>query len=256
MITKILLKLIPPPGRKEVLFIPYNSLEDAIRSVPDILKQKNIPVGIEFMERDIIKIVEDYTGKEIPHHDYNAFLMIIVEGETEDEIHEMAEQLGEICLNRGAVDIFIPGSERAKRNLLEMREKFYPSICNYGTPEIIDAVVPRSRIAEFINRVNKLGAEMGITLVNYGHAGDGNVHLHPLRPDGDDADEKIEELTVKIFETTVAFGGTISGEHGLGIVKKTYFPIAASQAKIDLMKRIKLAFDPNNIMNPGKLLDL
>jgi len=255
VITKILLRLIPPPGRREVLFIPFTCLDDAIKSVPDILKSETLPVGLEFMEQDIIKMVEQYTGKEIPLHDYGAYLMIIVEADSEDEIHRIAKHLGEICLSHGAVDVFMPGSERAKRNLLELREKFYPTVCHFGKPEIIDTVVPRSRIADFISKVKELAADYDLPLIGYGHAGDGNVHLHPMS-DGTEATEtKIKELLTKIFEVGVSLGGTISGEHGLGMVKKGYLPIAADKAKLGLMKRIKHAFDPNNIMNPGKVFD-
>lgn len=255
VITKILLRLIPPPGKREVLFIPFNSLDDAIKSVPDILKSGTLPVGLEFMEQDIIKMVEQYTGKEIPLHDYNAYLMIIVEAENEDEIHRIAKHLGEICLSHGAVDVFMPGGERAKRNLLELREKFYPTVCHFRNPEIIDVVVPRSRIADFIRKAQELAASYDLPLISYGHAGDGNVHMHPMS-DGTEATEtKIKELLTKIFKVGVSLGGTISGEHGLGIVKKGYLPIAADKAKLGLMKRIKQAFDPNNIMNPGKVFD-
>jgi glycolate oxidase len=255
VITKILLRLIPPPGRREVLFIPYNSLDDAIKSVPDILKSGTLPVGLEFMEQDIIKMVEQYTGKEIPLHDYDAYLMIIVEADSEEEIHRIAGHLSEICLSHGAVDVFMPGSERAKRNLLELREKFYPAVCHFGTPEIIDAVVPRSRIADFIRKVKELATNYDLPLIGYGHAGDGNVHLHPMSDGTEAMETKIKELLTKIFEVGVSLGGTISGEHGLGMVKKGYLPIAANKAKLGLMQRIKQAFDPNNIMNPGKVFD-
>jgi glycolate oxidase len=253
VITRILLRLIPPPGRREVLFIPYSSLDDAIKSVPDILKAGILPVGLEFMEQDIIKMVEQYTGKEIPLHDYDAFLMIIVEADSEDEIHHIADHLGKICLSHGAVDIFMPGSERAKRQLLELREKFYPAVCHFGTPEIVDAVVPRSRIADFVKKVKEMASSYGIPLISYGHAGDGNVHLHPMRDNTQETETKIKELLTKIFEVGVSLGGTISGEHGLGMVKKGYLPIAADKTKLGLMQRIKQAFDPNNIMNPGKV---
>ncbi len=262
VITSIILKLIPPPGKREVLFIPFNSLEDAISSVPEILKAGILPVGMEFMERDIVSLVEEFTGKEMPLHDHNAFLMIIVEAMNDEEFQAIATQISEICLAKGAVDVFIPPSERAKRSLLELREKFYPSVCHSGSPEIVDAVVPRNQIAVFIRRVKEAAREIGVPLMSYGHAGDGNVHLHPMLQGTPDSEERIEsekrvkKLFVRIFEIAVSLGGTISGEHGLGTVKKGYLPIAFPPEKIELMKRIKRAFDPANIMNPGKLLDM
>ncbi|MBN1862156.1 MAG: FAD-binding protein [Dehalococcoidales bacterium] len=256
VITKVLLRLIPPPGKREVLFIPFNSLEDAIGAVPDILKGDNLPVGLEFMEQDIIKMVEEYTGQEVPLHEHQAFLMIIVEAASDDEIQRIAGRLGEVCLDHGAVDVFLPGSERAKRRLLELREKFYSTVCHFGTPAIVDAVVPRSRIAEFIAKVKEIAQRYQVPLVSYGHAGDGNVHLHPMSDGTKKSVAKIEKMLVEIFQVGVACGGTISGEHGLGLVKKEYLPIAADKSKLALMRRIKLAFDPNNIMNPGKVIDM
>jgi glycolate oxidase len=256
VITKVMLRLIPPPGRREILFVPFNSLHDAIKSVPDILKERVLPVGIEFMERDIINMVEQYTGKEIPLHGYEAFLMIIVEADSEDEIHQISSQIGEVCLNHGAVDVFIPGSERAKRRLLESREKFYHVIQHFGMTDIADVVVPRSRIAEFVELAKGIANEYRIPLVAYGHAGDGNVHLHHMGQETDKAEDKIKEILTKIYEVGVSLGGTISGEHGLGFAKKGYLHMAADKDKLELMKRVKRAFDPNNIMNPGKIFDL
>jgi len=256
VITKIMLRLITPPGRREILFIPFHRLCDAIRCVPDILKERILPIGIEFMERDIINMVEQYTGKEIPLHDYEAFLMIIVEADSEDEICRISECIGKVCLSHGAVDVFIPGSERAKRNLLEAREKFYHVIRHFGLLDIADVVVPRSRIAEFVEKIKEIAGECGIPIIAYGHAGDGNVHLHPMGQGIDKAEEKRKEALAKIYELGVSLGGTISGEHGLGFVKKGYLHMVADRNKIALMKRIKKAFDPNNIMNPGKVLDL
>ncbi len=256
LITKIILKLTTPPGRREILFIPFHNLHDAIGSVPDILKEKILPVGIEFMEKDIINMTEQYTGKEIPLHDYEAFLMIIVEAESEDEIHRIASHIGEICLSHGAVDVFIPGSERAKRNLLDAREKFYSVIGHFGMLDIADVVVPRSRIAEFVERTKRTASEHGLRLIAYGHAGDGNVHLHPLGAGKDKSVEKLRELLREIYEIGISLGGTISGEHGLGLAKKGYLHMVADKDKMDLLKRVKRAFDPNNIMNPGKVFDL
>ncbi len=256
VVTKVILKLITPPGRREILFIPFHNLYDAIRSVPDIFKQRILPVGIEFMERDIINMVEQYTGKEIPLHDYEAFLLIIVEADSEEEIHHIATHIGEVCLNHGAVDVFIPGSERAKRNLLEAREKFYSVIGHFGMLDIADVVVPRSRIAEFVERAKGIASKYEIPLLVYGHAGDGNVHLHPIKQRAGDCEEMVKQLLTEIYEVGISLGGTISGEHGLGFAKKAYLPMASDKNKMDLMKRVKRAFDPNNILNPGKIFDL
>jgi glycolate oxidase len=256
VITRVLLRLTTRPGQTEILFIPFHSLHEAIESVPDILARGILPVGIEFMQKDAIQMVEQFTGKEIPLHDHEAFLLILVEGADDDEIHRISSDIGEVCLSHGAVDVYIPGSERAKRNLMEAREKFYPAAVHLGILDIADVVVPRSRIADFMARAREIGEDYGIPLVACGHAGDGNVHLC-LMDDGLEIHrEKATELLTQIFKTGVSMGGTVSGEHGLGSIKKEYLALAYDEAEIGLMKRIKQAFDPNNIMNPGKVFDI
>ncbi len=154
----------------------------------------------------------------------------------------------------GAIDTFVPGSESAKRRLLEAREKFYTTLQHRGMLDIADVVVPRSEIAVFVEKVKEISRKYGIPVIAYGHAGDGNVHLHPMKQ-SEDKDAQVKELLAEIYEAGIALGGTISGEHGLGSDKKGYFPLAASKEKLALMKRLKQAFDPHNIMNPGKVLD-
>lgn len=256
VITRILLKLVPPPGKMEILFIPFNNLHDAICSVPDILKQGILPVGIEFMQRDIISMTEQYMSKEIPMHDYAAYLMIIVEGDDADEIQRWAEEIGKICLDDGAIDIFFAGSERIRSDLLEFRGKFYYALQHFGMLDFADVTVPRSKIAELVETVKRISEEYGIDIVAVGHAGDGNVHLAIMGKDKEGIEEKVQELFNRIFQVGVSLGGTISGEHGLGFAKKDYLHIAADASTVELMKRIKKAFDPNGIMNPGKIFDL
>jgi len=253
VIIKVLLKLITPPAKTEILFIPFHSLHAAISSVPDILRRGILPVGIEFMERDVINLAEQYTGKEIPHHNHEASLMIFVEGENDEEIRRQADEIGSICLNNGAVDVFMPTGSRAKRNLLEVREKFYYALQHFGILDLADVVVPRSNIAKFVETAHRMGEEHQIPIIALGHAGDGNVHLNLMGHTKDKDEPAVKDLLNKLCQVGVSLGGTISGEHGLGFAKKDYLHIADSAGKIELMKRIKRAFDPNGIMNPGKI---
>jgi len=257
VVTKIILKLTTPPERREVLFIPFNRLQDAIQAVPDILRHKITPVGIEFMERDIIQIVEKNLDREIPFHDYEAFLMIIIEGESEDEILEDAHRIEEVCLRNGAVDVFVPGSERAKRELLEARERFYPALKQTGPLETADVVVPRSKIPEFVKRAKEIALKHEMPILAFGHAGDGNVHLMLLGKDmaEDTWKRKLPHVFEDIYRVGASLGGVISGEHGIGFDKKNYLTMTMDRELIELMKRIKKAFDPNNILNPGKIFD-
>jgi glycolate oxidase len=253
VISKVLLRLVTPPGKTEILFIPFHNLHAAISSVPDILQRGILPVGIEFMEKDIINLAEQYTGKEIPLHDHEAFLMIFLEGENDDEIHRQANEIGSICLNNGAVDVFMPVGSRARKNLLEVREKLYYALQHFGMLDFADIVVPRSNIAEFVETAHRMGEEHRVPIIALGHAGDGNVHLALMGQARGEDEPMVKDLLNKLCRVGVSLGGTISGEHGLGFAKKDYLTIADSAGKIELMKRIKRAFDPNGIMNPGKI---
>jgi len=258
VITKVILKLTTKPAKREVLFAPFTSLQNAIDAVPEILRLKMTPIGIEFMERSIIEISEKYLDREIPYHQYDAFLMLIMDGESEDEIYEYFSDVEEICRQHGAIECLVPGSERAKRRLLDAREKFYHAIKRYAPMELVDVVVPRSKIAEFVRRVKEISEEHRTPIIVYGHAGDGNVHLHPvcLNMSRAEWDKRLPQILRDIYHAGVSFGGAISGEHGIGLDKKAYLPIQMDEALLNLMKNIKQAFDPNNILNPGKIFDL
>jgi len=258
VVTKVTLKLTTKAAKGEMLFVPFMNLQNAIDAVPEILRLKMVPIGIEFMERSIIEIVEKHLDKELPYHDYEAFLMIIMEGESEDEIYEYFDKVEGICKQHGAIDTMIPGSERAKRKLLDAREKFYTAISRFAPMEIVDVVVPRSEIAKFVRRVKEIAEEYKVPVVGYGHAGDGNVHLHPMcvNMSREEWGRRLPHLMSDIYRAGVSFGGAISGEHGIGFDKKAYLPIQMDNAHLSIIKAIKTAFDPNNILNPGKIFDL
>lgn len=253
VITRAILKLIASPGTRDLLFVPFNQLKTAIRCVPAILKANILPIGIEFMEQDILRMVEENTGLKIPVPGYPAYLMIFVESANQDEFLIQAERIGEICLAHEAADIFIPVTDESKHTLLEAREKFYPTVQHIGFLELADTVVPRSRVADFVEKIKELSLKYDIRIMTYGHAGDGNVHLHPIGSSADPA--RMQALMNEIYHAAIDMGGTISGEHGLGIDKMGYLPMAIGQDTLDLMKRIKSAFDPHGILNPGKVLE-
>jgi len=257
VITKIILRLTTKMARREVLFAPFPNLQNAIDAVPEILRLKTPPTGIEFMERGIIEIAEKHLAIELPYHEHEAFLMIIMEGETEDEITDYFSRVEIICKQQGAIEAMIPNSERAKRKLLDAREKFYLALKKSAPMEIIDAVVPRSEIARFVRKVKEIAQEYEVPIIAYGHAGDGNVHLHPIcvNMDIEEWRKRLPHIMSAVYASCVSFGGAISGEHGVGFDKKTYLKIEMNDEMLNIMKKIKKAFDPNNILNPGKIFD-
>jgi glycolate oxidase len=255
VITQVSLRLILPPGQRHVVLVPFEGLEAAIDTVPAILKAGILPMGIEFLEKDVVRLVEAFIGKETPIHNHAASLMIIVEAENNDDAQRVTNSIGEICLARGAIDVFVASGERASE-LLFFREKAWPAISQGGRADMADVVVPRKAIAEFVQRAKKVSERLGVRVYMVGHAGDGNVHISPIIPDSAEAPGRLNQFFLEIYELGTSLGGTISGEHGIGYLKKPYFVSAVGAPKLELMKRIKRAFDPNNILNPGKIFDL
>jgi glycolate oxidase len=257
VITKVTVKLLPLPQATEILFVPFSSLEGAIETVPLLLRMKNIPMGLEFFERDTIEVAEKFARYEVPGHGQEAFLMIIMEGDSSEDIIQYFGQIEQICRENGAVDFFAPGDALVKRKFIEFRENIGESMKQFGKPDSVDTVVPRSKIAEYVRKIKEVAVEFGVKVYLTGHAGDGNIHFSPVVP-GKKAND-IKEIKAKflerIYRECVALGGNISGEHGLGSEKKKYISIGVNVETLGLMSAIKDAFDPGHILNPGKIFD-
>ena len=169
----------------------------------------------------------------------------------------MRSQIESICRQNGAVEFFVPGDEMAKRRLIEFREKAYQAIRRAGPFALIDVVVPRNEIANFMAKVKKISQELNMPAPSMGHVGDGNIHIHPIcfDPDVQSWRKRLPVLMERIYRAGAELGGTISGEHGIGFDKKEYMPIAMTPETMNLMKTIKMRLDPHNILNPGKIFD-
>ncbi|MDP2919759.1 MAG: FAD-linked oxidase C-terminal domain-containing protein [Dehalococcoidia bacterium] len=253
VITKVIIRLTLPPGKTEILYIPFSNLKDAINCVPVILKQGILPAGLEFWEQDIVKPVEQFTGREMPLNKHAAYLMLILEEPDEGRLNRLARRISDICLQNNAVDVYVPGSERARKQLIQARESFYLALEREGIAAIADIVVPRSFIADFVGQVHRVAERHSLKIITCGHAGDGNVHLWFADKDSPAIRQRVKKALVEIYGIGVEMGGTISGEHGIGLAKKEYLGIAVEKSRLDLMRRVKRAFDPNNILNPDKV---
>jgi len=254
VITKVILKLLPRPKATTTLFVPFRNLNDGIEVVPMILKSGATPVTIEFLEKLGLNSMEDYTRIKVPinervRDEAEAFLIIVVEGRNSEEVFKDAEFIGDVCMEHGAIDIFIPTSERAGQELLELREKAYYAARDAGATDLIDVVVPRGEIPKFMEEIHEISGKHGTIITGAGHAGDGNIHLAILEPDTD----KLSMVAKEIYQVGKSLGGAISAEHGIGSARKKHFIETEDKKKIELMRKIKKAFDPNNILNPGKI---
>jgi glycolate oxidase len=256
VITKIFLRLVPLPQHKVTLWIPFEDLEAAARTVPAIMNTGITPACLEFMEREAVEITEDHLGIKIPHSEgAAAHLLIELDGNDESVIQKEAEAVCEIALEQGAADVLLAESSEKQNELWNMRRATGEAVKSVSVYKEEDTVVPRNNIVPLLIGVKEIARRHGIRAVCYGHAGDGNLHVNILKMDMSDSDwnTKLDPAIIEIFELTVSLGGTISGEHGIGHSQKNYLPIAFSAEEIALMRRIKQSFDPLGILNPGKI---
>lgn len=255
IITKIYLRLIPLPKHRMMLSVPFPTLASAARTVPAIMNAGITPSVLEFMERDAIKVCEEHTSTTVPHSDAAAQLLIELDGDDDQVIQRAAERVCEIALAEGAEDVLVAESSAKMEELWRMRRAAGEAVKSLSIYKEEDTVVPRYNLVPLLEGVKKIAARYGIRTICYGHAGDGNLHVNILKMDMSDDDWKrnLDPAIVEIFELTVSLGGMISGEHGIGYSQKSYMPIAFSPDELALMRRIKDAFDPDGILNPGKI---
>ncbi len=255
IITKIILRLIPLPRHKKLMLAAFNSIEDSARTVAKIFQSGITPSALELMEKSAMQAAERQLGKKFPNGDSEAQLLIEVDGNYEESIDRDVEQIAEIVSNGGAFDVILAEDEKRMNELWALRRCIGEAVKSISEYKEEDTVVPRAKIPELIGGVKKISGKYGITTICYGHAGDGNVHVNILKDKADNTtwEKNLDTAIREIFELTVSLGGTISGEHGIGYSQKNYLPIAIAKDEIELMKEIKKAFDPNNILNPGKI---
>ncbi|MBU5484864.1 FAD-binding oxidoreductase [Clostridium sp. MSJ-11] len=258
IVTKAILKLLPLPKKAITLLIPFEDLNKAIETVPKIIKSKSIPTSIEFMERDVILAAEEFLGKKFPDNSAHAYLILNFDGNSKEDIERDYENVAQICLENGAIDVLIADTDERKEAIWSARGAFLEAI-KASTTEMdeCDVCVPRNEIAEFIKYTYELQDEFNIRIKNFGHAGDGNLHIYILRDDLSEEQwkDKLNKVFKCMYDRSRELNGQVSGEHGIGFAKKQYLFQSIGEEQRELMKRVKLAFDPKNILNPGKVCE-
>jgi glycolate oxidase len=256
VVTKIILRLIPMPKVTIDLLVPYDNFQRAADTVSDIIAHRIIPTTMEFMERDSVLAVERLLQKGVPHDDAAAHLLIQLDGNRQEAVDEDAEIVGQLCLDHGARDVFVARDTRTSDRLWEARRMIIDALNNESpTNHMEDVVVPRAEIPALLKGIKETAGRHSVRIVCFGHAGDGNVHVNVLKDDIDDArwEELVLEVQQGIYQLALSLGGTITAEHGIGATRRKYLPMALDEAQIEVMRRIKDAFDPNRILNPGKI---
>jgi len=258
IITKAVFRLIPYPTRDVLMLVPFYKAEKACEAVAAIFKAGITPSVMEFMELDALKYVSKFIDAPLDIQEgIEAHLLIEVDGNDEEVLLKEAETIMNVMEQFEIGDVLFADSQAQKDRLWEMRRKVGEAVKSQSIYKEEDTVVPRYRLADLLKGVKAIGNKYGFTSVCYGHAGDGNLHVNIMKGDLSDKvwNEDLPGWIEEIFELTVALGGTLSGEHGIGLVQKRYMPIAFNEVQLNLMRSIKNVFDPNGIMNPGKIFD-
>lgn len=256
IVTKAILRLLPLPKKVISLLIPFRDLDKAIETVPEIIKAKYIPTAIEFMQRSVILAAEEYLGKKFPDNSSDAYLLLSFDGNSTREIEGIYENVANICLEAGALDVFISDTEERQQSIWSARGAFLEAIKSSTTEmDECDVVVPRSKVAEFVKFTKELQERFNIRIQSFGHAGDGNLHIYILRDklEEEEWNKKLHGIMQCMYDRAIELNGKVSGEHGIGYAKKQYLNESAGKEYMLLLKNIKTAFDPRNILNPGKV---
>ncbi len=253
IITNIIFRLLPLPLSVRTMTATFNKIETAAETVSEIIRQGLIPRTIEFMDKASIECVEGHMNIGLPA-EADALLLIEVDGKKDITARDIKE-LRDLCLSRGAINVRLAEDKEEAESLWKARKAISPALFRYGPDKINeDIVVPRSKIPDMVRKIDKLRNSTGLTMASFGHAGDGNIHFN-IMLDKKNKDElkKAEAAIEKVFDYTIELGGTISGEHGIGITKAPYLYKELGVVEITLMKKLKELFDPKGILNPGKI---
>lgn len=257
VITKIVLKLIPLNAHNILMLVPFFKAEEACEAVSALFRAGIVPSALEFMERDAIDFALRYVeGISVAVPDaVQAHLLIEVDGNYPEVLMQEAEKIMHVVEQFAIDEILFADTEDQKKALWKMRRSVAEAVKANSVYKEEDTVVPRYMLPELLTGVKKIGDKYGFKSVCYGHAGDGNLHINILKGDLTDAHwtHEVPKGIRELFELTVRLRGTLSGEHGIGLVQKNYMDIAFSKVHLELMERIKHVFDPNNILNPGKI---
>ena len=260
IVTQIVLRLIPLPKHELLILVPFQSLEKAGEAVSAIFRAGFVPSGLELVEVEALKIVSDFVENTtiLIDDDVAAHLIVEVDGNNLDVMMGEVEAICELLMQYEAGEVLFADDAQQKSELWKMRRRVAEAVKIAGYTIEEDTVVPRAELPALIHGVKKLGLEYNFHAVCYGHAGDGNLHVRIKKAGTSNSQDDLEVIAGirALFELVHSLGGTISGEHGIGLIQKRYLDVVFNDTQLHLMRQIKKGFDPNNILNAGKIFDL
>lgn len=258
VVTETTLRLLPKPKLQADLLIPFPSIEDAVMASTAVLRQRVVPAAMEFMERKAVLASEGFLEKRAPFREAEAHLLVQLDGNDREQIRREYELIGEIVSEYEALDVLVAEDRPTQDRLWEIRRALSEALTQKSpVREREDVVVPRARIPDLFKAMSVIQVKHKVEIVSFGHIGDGNIHVNILK---ETMDQKAWEETLPcvlddLFDAVLRLGGTISGEHGIGWVKKRFLPKALDPAALEMMRYLKRTVDPKGILNPGKIFD-
>jgi glycolate oxidase len=259
VVSKAILRLIPKPRNTAIIYVPFKSARAAATTVSEIVSRKVVPYALEYVPQHAILTAERFLERTLPDHDHPAYLIVGVDGNSENEIDRQLEVVGEVCMELGGADAYLADSPSRQQQLWEARKRLFEAYKAFYEIDEVDACVPRSRFPDYVEGAEKISERLDILISTIGHAGDGNAHSIIAREQSEERSAwllKLDTAVDELIDLSLGLGGTVSGEHGVGLAKKKYLIRKVGNTQLNLMKIIKRGFDPQNILNPGKVLDL
>ena len=249
VITKVTLRLYPKFAATATIILPYSNRDDAMSTVQKILQEAGTPLAIEYVSRDLLEMTATHLGERWPVAVGNCYLIIIGAEASRDQLIPQSVRIREICRQNGGFEPFYVESQRDQDKILRIRSNIYFALKN-ETVDILDISVPVSELVRVIDSIEKIAREDKLFLPVFGHAADGNLHIHIMKREGDTPDH-VKALRNEIYGIAIDAGGVITGEHGIGKIRTDKIQSCLAKEEIELMKAIKRVFDPNNVLNPG-----
>ena len=254
IITEITLRLIPKPPARATLLAEFADITDGVDAVTRLIEHRVVPAAVEIVDADSLKALAAHAGRPMTSPAARAALIVEVDGSAEAIAPELS-LVEDACRAAKAIAIRRAASEQERHEIWYLRRELSTALRQISTVKLNnDVVVPRGRVPELFALVSRIQGECNLLIASFGHAGDGNIHVNIMLPPGDpDAAERARVAERQLFEGVIALEGSISGEHGIGFTKSRYLTLELSSDEIALMKRVKAAFDPHGVLNPGKI---
>ncbi len=256
--TKITLKLMPLPVAKVDLLVLFKDVRTAMSMVPVIMTNgRIIPTAIEFMDRRSVQTTCQYLNESLPYEEAEAMLLIEVDGSSEEQVEREYEVIGELCMQHGAIEVYVAPNHTTQERVWAVRRNIAEAFMVYSPVQSLeDIVVPFAQIPDIIPELERIEETYDLLIPCYGHAGDGNLHVTLVKKPQMSMEtwkETEHAALIDLYQVTAKLGGTISGEHGIGSKRLSYLPFVMDETLIELQRKIKAVFDPNQILNPGKI---